>query len=68
MSRKLDGKVAVITGGSAGIGLVIGKRFAGEGATVFITGRRPAALDAAVKAIGQQATGVCGDSGGLAQS
>ena len=62
MSGKLNGKVAVITGGSAGIGLAIAKRFAAEGATVFITGRRQAALDAAVKTIGPQALGVCGDS------
>jgi NAD(P)-dependent dehydrogenase (short-subunit alcohol dehydrogenase family) len=66
MSGKLAGKAAVVTGGSAGIGLAIAKRFATEGATVFITGRRQAALDAAVKKIGRQATGVCGDSTSLA--
>ncbi len=53
MSDKLAGKVAVITGGSAGIGFAIAKRFAAEGAAVFITGRRQAALDAAVDAIGR---------------
>ena len=53
MTKKLEGKVAVITGGSAGIGLATAKRFAEEGAYVFITGRRQAELDAAVKEIGR---------------
>jgi NAD(P)-dependent dehydrogenase (short-subunit alcohol dehydrogenase family) len=66
MSGKLAGKVAVVTGATSGIGLAIARRFVAEGATVFITGRRQAALDAAVKAIGRQATGVCGDSTRLA--
>lgn len=61
MSKKLEGKVAVVTGGSSGIGLGVAKRFADEGATVFITGRRQAELDAAVKAIGANATGVRSD-------
>ena len=62
MTGKLEGKAAVVTGGSAGIGLAIARRFVAEGATVFVTGRRQAALDAAVATIGPQATGVRGDS------
>jgi NAD(P)-dependent dehydrogenase (short-subunit alcohol dehydrogenase family) len=58
----LDGKVAVITGGTAGIGLAIAKRFVAEGAYVFVTGRRPSALDAAVAEIGRNVTGVRGDA------
>jgi NAD(P)-dependent dehydrogenase (short-subunit alcohol dehydrogenase family) len=58
----LDGKVAVVTGGTAGIGLAIAKRFVAEGAYVFVTGRRPSALDAAVAEIGQNVTGVRGDA------
>ena len=65
MTGKLEGKAAVVTGGSAGIGLAIARRFVAEGATVFVTGRRQAALDAAVAAIGPQATGVRGDSANL---
>jgi len=59
--KKLDGKVAVITGGSSGIGLATAQLFANEGAHVFITGRRQNELDAAVKQIGKNATGVQGD-------
>jgi NAD(P)-dependent dehydrogenase (short-subunit alcohol dehydrogenase family) len=58
---KLQGKVAVITGGSTGIGLAAAKLFVKEGAYVFITGRRQKELDEAVKAIGRNVTGVQGD-------
>lgn len=63
---KLDGKVAVVTGGTSGIGLASARRLAAEGAHVFITGRRQSELDAAVKAIGPRATGVQGDVANLA--
>jgi NAD(P)-dependent dehydrogenase (short-subunit alcohol dehydrogenase family) len=49
---KLDGKAAVVTGGSSGIGFAVAKRFVDEGAFVFITGRRQKELDEAVKAFG----------------
>ena len=62
---KLYGKVAVVTGGSAGIGLASAKLFVKEGAYVFITGRRPNELDWAVKAIGSNVTGVQGDVANL---
>lgn len=58
---QLDNKVALVTGGSTGIGLAIARRFAAEGATVYLTGRRKAELDAAVEAIGEQAVGVQSD-------
>lgn len=61
MANKLQGKVAVITGGSTGIGLATAKRFVQEGAFVFITGRRQAELDAAVKEIGGNVIAVQGD-------
>jgi NAD(P)-dependent dehydrogenase (short-subunit alcohol dehydrogenase family) len=63
---QLDGKVAVITGGTAGIGLAIAKRFHAEGARLFITGRGQPALDEAVAAIGGNVTGVRGDASVLA--
>ena len=63
---KLEGKVAVISGGSSGIGLATARRFAAEGARVFITGRRPTEVEAAVKEIGPRATGVPGDVSKLA--
>ena len=62
---KLDGKIALITGGNSGIGLATAKRFVEEGAEVFITGRRDAELAAAVKEIGPGATGVRGDVSSL---
>jgi NAD(P)-dependent dehydrogenase (short-subunit alcohol dehydrogenase family) len=58
---KLDGKVALITGGNSGIGLATAKRFVQEGAYVFITGRRQSQLDEAVKQVGSNVTGVQGD-------
>ena len=67
MSMKLAEKVAVVTGGSTGIGLAIAKRFASEGAIVYITGRRQAELDAAVSQIGGRATGARVDSADVGQ-
>lgn len=64
--RKLEGKVAVITGGSSGIGLEAAKLFVREGAVVYITGRRQAELDQAVAEIGPSARGVQGDIASVA--
>jgi NAD(P)-dependent dehydrogenase (short-subunit alcohol dehydrogenase family) len=64
--KKLEGKVAVITGGSTGIGLATAKRFTSEGAHVYITGRRQSELDEAVTEIGDNAIGVQGDVSNLA--
>src|SRR5467141_1652865 len=58
---KLEGKIALITGGNSGIGLATAKEFVNEGAYVFITGRRDPELAAAVKEIGKNVTGVQGD-------
>src|SRR5579871_5880456 len=63
---KLNGKIAVITGGSSGIGLATAKRFVEEGAYVFITGRRQPELDKAKAAIGRNVTTVKGDVQSLA--
>jgi NAD(P)-dependent dehydrogenase (short-subunit alcohol dehydrogenase family) len=62
---KLEGKVAVITGGSSGLALESAKRFVEEGAYVFIVGRRQEQLDEAVKLIGRNVTGVRGDVSNL---
>lgn len=62
---KLDGKIALVTGGNSGIGLATAKEFAGEGAYVFITGRRDPELGAAVKEIGSNVTAVRGDVSNL---
>jgi NAD(P)-dependent dehydrogenase (short-subunit alcohol dehydrogenase family) len=67
MSQKLAGKIAVITGGSTGIGLAVAKRFLKEGAEVYVTGRRQTELDAAVHAIGGTAEGVRVDSADMSQ-
>src|SRR3989449_4005941 len=63
---KLEGKIALITGGNSGIGLATAKQFVNEGAYVFITGRREMELAAAVKEIGRNVTGVQGDVSNLA--
>ena len=66
MSKKLKDKIALITGGTEGIGLATAKLFVKEGAYVFITGRRQKELDEAVKAIGSNVSGVQGDVANLA--
>jgi len=62
---KLDGKIALITGGNSGIGLATAKQFVEEGAYVFITGRREAELSKAAKEIGKTVTPVPGDVSNL---
>src|SRR3984885_8596374 len=62
---KLEGKVAVITGGSSGMALASAKLFVEEGAYVFITGRKQEQIDKAVKVIGRNVTGVQGDASNL---
>lgn len=61
MSRKLAGKIGLVTGGSSGLGLATAKRFVLEGATVVVTGRRQAELDAAVQELGGSVLGMQGD-------
>src|SRR5881396_184877 len=63
---KLEGKIALVTGGNSGIGLATARQFVSEGAYVFITARRDAQLAAAVKEIGRNVTGVQGDVSNLA--
>src|SRR6202140_3886864 len=63
---KLEGKIALVTGGNSGIGLATAQRFVNEGAYVFITGRRQTELDAAVSQIGHDITAVQGDVSKLA--
>lgn len=65
MSMKLQGKIAVVTGASAGIGFGIAKRFLAEGATVFITGRNKTNLDKAVAELGKGAIGIPADAASL---
>ncbi|WP_454884877.1 SDR family NAD(P)-dependent oxidoreductase [Sphingomonas oryzagri] len=67
MTDRFDNKVVVVTGGTSGIGLATARAFAAEGASVFITGRRQDALDAALKQIGGRVTGVRGDMADLAE-
>ena len=64
--KKLEGKIAVITGGNSGIGLATAQRFVSDGAYVFITGRRQSELDEAVKQIGTNVSGIQGDVSNLA--
>ena len=67
MNKQLDGKIALVTGGTSGIGLATAQVLAAQGAQVFITGRRQAELDAAVDAIGAAATGIRADASKLAE-
>jgi NAD(P)-dependent dehydrogenase (short-subunit alcohol dehydrogenase family) len=61
MTGKLEGRIALVTGGTSGIGLATAKRFVAEGAYVFITGRREKEVASAVQSIGGGVTGVQGD-------
>src|SRR3981081_4142273 len=61
-TKRLDAKIAVVTGGSSGIGLATAQRFVDEGAYVFITGRRQSELDNAKALIGQGVSTVAGDT------
>jgi NAD(P)-dependent dehydrogenase (short-subunit alcohol dehydrogenase family) len=63
--KRLEGKIAVISGGSSGLGIAKARRFVAEGAYVFITGRRESELNTAVKQIGKNVTGVRGDVSNL---
>ena len=65
MSGKLDGKIALVTGGTAGIGLATAQRFVKEGAYVFVTGRRQTELDQAAKLMSGHLTAVKADTSNL---
>jgi NAD(P)-dependent dehydrogenase (short-subunit alcohol dehydrogenase family) len=65
ITKRLEGKIAVITGGSSGIGLATAQRFVDEGAFVFITGRRQSEVNNAIKQIGKNVTGIQGDVSNL---
>ena len=65
ITKRLKGKIAVITGGSSGIGLATAQRFVNDGAYVFISGRRQSEVDNAIKVIGKNVTGIQGDVSNL---
>ena len=64
---RLDGRIALITGGNSGIGLASAQAFIGEGARVFLTGRNRETLDAAVERLGPRATGIQSDAGSVSE-